>query len=270
MIPESYKLQILLILLLSLPSSNKIVNAQNSEKSNTQHYIGYEPGIIQLREMNLIPKVHSGMINNLTYVFEKANINYQSFIFVFGYSRPKTAIERNEGISDKYDKNNGHLLLQYSYNLSIFNGNNIKYYLGPKLAYSYSLSYYHGWDSHAYWGNYFSLGPNNYLLINLNDNRSWAATLNLSLFGFYNRPDKMRLYKVEDWSFGNIIKITNKKYTAGYWTNAFQIQLSAEYRTVLEKRKFAVKYNFFYSRIKSENSEPLFELIHRIGAIISL
>ena len=94
--------------------------------------------------------------------------------------------------------------------------------------------------------------------------------LNLSLFGFYNRPDKIRLYKVEDWSFSNIIKITNENYTPGYWSNAFQIQLSTEYRFVLNKRILTIKYNFFYSRIKGEKSEPLFELIHRIGAIISL
>lgn len=260
-----------LITAVSLLLFCEIIDAQNSENTITHHYFGYEPGFIQLKEMNLIPKVHKGIIHIVTYSFEKTNKNYQSFKFVFGYNNPKTSIERKAENSNDYDKKNGQIFLNYSYNFNILNKKNIYYYLGSMLSYTYSISYYRGWDSHAYWGNYLSLGPNNVLRIELNNNRSWLTSLNFSLIGFYNRPDHIRLYKVEDWSFNNIIKITNDNYTLGLWDNAFQVQFQTEYRFAIFKSKsFAVDYSFHFSRLKSNESNPLLELIHRIGAKIIL
>ena len=263
-------MRIILIIVCVLPGLIP-VRAQDSVITGTHHYFGYNPGYIQLKEMNLIPKVHNGMINAVTYCFERTGRNYQSFHFLFGYSNPKTSIERESPDFQNYRKNQGQVHFRYSYLFGLANLNNIHYYLGPKLSYTYSLSYYYGWDSHAYWGNYISIGPENLILVDFPDRFSWLTSLDLSLLGLYNRPDAIRLYKQEDWSFFHIIGKTNSNYQAGILTNALQVRFRTECRLACSRKyHVAFHYCFYYSRIKSSNSKTLFELIHSIGISIFL
>lgn len=99
-------MRIVLIIVCVLPGLIP-VRAQDSVVTATHHYFGYNPGYIQLKEMNLIPKVHNGMINAVTYCFERTGRNYQSFHFLFGYSNPKTSIERESPDFQNYRKNLG-------------------------------------------------------------------------------------------------------------------------------------------------------------------
>lgn len=263
------KLRLMTILLFFLLCS--AITAQNTGNTKTHHYFGYQLGGIQLKEKNLIPKVHRGVIHILTYGFEKRQENYKIFQFVFGYSNPKTTIEREAERAEDYDKINGQIYLKYSYNFKVFNRKNINLYIGPKFSYTYSLSYYEGWDSHAYWGNYLSTGPSSVLTVDLKDNKSWLFSLDLSLLGFYNRPDCIRLYKEEDWSFKNVLKTTNENYNLGLFSNAFQLNFKTEYRFPVSKGKyFTFVYTVYFSRIKSKNSKSLLELFYSIGGKIIL
>jgi hypothetical protein len=247
------------------------ISAQDHLASRTHHYLGYEPGHIQLKEANLIPKVFSGLAHSLTYGFETAGGTYRSFQFTFVYDNPSTGIEREFDGPEGYTKINGQFHFSYSHDPVHLSSGNLHYYFGPRLSYTYSLSYLHGWDSHAYWGNYLSLGPSNVLRLSIKDNQMWQTALDLSLVGLYSRPDLFRQYKVQDWSFFHILRITNEGYTAGLWNNAFQLRFSTEYRFAIRgSRLLALGYSSYYSRVTGSEGRPLQELIHRLIARIML
>jgi len=215
--------------------------------------------------------VFRGIAHTLTYGFERATRTYQSFRFAFLYGNPATRIENDFAGPSDYTKINGQFHFSYSYDPVDLSRGSVHYYFGPRLSYTYSLSYLHGWDSHAYWGNYLSLGPSNVVRVDLGDDRAWQTTLDLALIGFYSRPDLIRRYKVKDWSLWHILKLTNERYSAGLWSNAFQLQLATEYRSpILGPRFLALAYSCYYSRITTDEGRPLQELIHRIGARILL
>lgn len=248
-----------------------MLGAQDHGEPRTYHFLGYEPGHIQLKESNLIPKVFSGLAHTLTYGFERAGETLHSFQFAFIHNNPKTDIERDYVGGEDHTKINGQFHFQYSYDPVHLSRRGVHLYLGPRLSYTYSLSYLHGWDSHAYWGNYLSLGSSSVVRVDLRNDRAWQTTLNLSLAGLYARPDLIRRYKTEDWSVSHILKITNRRYSVGLWDNAFQIQISTEYRLPIRGRRFlALGLASYYSRIKREEGRPLREVIHRIVARILL
>lgn len=246
------------------------VDAQDRPASRTYHYFGYEPGYIQLKESNLIPKPFGGMAHSLIYGFERAGDTYRSFQFLFAFSSPETRIERDYEGEEDYTKINGQFHFQYSYDPLHLARNGVHLYLGPRLSYTHSLSYLHGWDSHAYWGNFLSLGSSGVARIDMGEDQTWQTVLNLSLAGFYSRPDLHREYKVEDWSLFHILKITNERYAAGFWDDAFQMGLSTEYRFALRGARVALGYSSYYSRIARDGGRPLQESIHRIIARIVL
>jgi len=71
---------------------------QNAEPAKIRYSLGYEVGLIQTKEENLIPKVHHGVANFLDFRIEKKDDSYRLFQFQLGYDKLKTAIE-NEAIS---------------------------------------------------------------------------------------------------------------------------------------------------------------------------
>jgi hypothetical protein len=255
-----------IIIILILVSCGMPVCSQDTAEPGMLHCIGYQPGYLQIREMNLIPKVHRGMFHCISYGFEIRKRDYQVFRFAIGYANPKTSIERKSPDFNDYDKNQGQIHFNYAHLFSVPGSEKIRYYLGPMVSYTYSISNYYGWDSHAYWGNFFSLGPKFLVRADLVGDRTLQASLDFSLFGFYNRPDAIRLYKVEDWSFARIVRISNQNYKAGIFTNAFQSRFSAEYRFGGSGTcRLALIYGLYYSRIVGADSRQLVELINRVG-----
>jgi hypothetical protein len=235
--------------------------AQNPEPKKIRHSFGYALGAVQIKEMNLIPKVHRGVSNGIYYSFEKMGNKYQSFSFSIGYGKLKTEIEE-EAVSF-----NAGAAFNYSYTFQIIHTVNFKYFSGPLVSFTSSLSEYENWDeAHAYWGNSLSLGPGNHFFINLKNRNYLAAHLNITIIGFYTRPDCMRLYANEYWTFSNIIKIMNRDYRFGLWSHTFQMNFSAEYRIPLfGNTPLAISYSFYYSRIKAEDGNSLSEIIHKMG-----
>jgi hypothetical protein len=256
------------LVFLFLPHATAV--GQETGGAHTLHLLGYEPGHLQLQEENLIPKVFDGIAHAFTYRFERVGETYRLFQFGFTYTNPKTDIEREFGGSEEYGKINGQFHLEYTHDPIHLSKGRADFYLGPRASYTYSLSYLHGWDSHAYWGSYLSLGPNGVARVDLGQGRVWHTTLGLSLAGLYSRPDLTRRYKTEDWSLGHILKITHERYSPGLWTNAFQIQGGTEVRLPVRHRTLAVGYASYFSRIERAGGKPLREMIHRIGMRIGL
>lgn len=229
--------------------------------NNSRHYFGFSIGNIQTKDENLIPKVHSGLINMISYRYERISSSYNLFDFNLGYGLLKTKIEK-EAVSF-----NCQLALSYCYNLSLIRNDFINYYLGPKISFTSSLAEYGVFDeAHAYWGNFLSLCLSNVSFISIDPEKDLVFNLDISIIGLYTRPEYNRLYSNEYWTFSNIIDIMNSNYKFGFLNNAFQFKASAEYRTqIWNSNDLSLALSVYYSRIKDEAGKPLTELIPKIS-----
>jgi hypothetical protein len=223
-------------------------------------------GLNQIREKNLLPLVHKGTLTELSVETEKMKSGLRQFQASFVYSRLKTNLE------EMAKSGNIKLVLNYSYNFQIYNNTNLTYYLGPRTSLCYSYMLYPNWDdSHGYWADYLSFGLNNVLSIKGEHEREWFTSLNIGLLSLYSRPDEIRPYKMDDSSFGGIMKALNSNIAPGTINKALQINFKAEYRfpVFLTKRE-AITYNLDLTRFSSDNAEPLIQVIHRFGLKIML
>lgn len=245
------------------------IMGQEPPPSSTPHKIysiNLQFGINQIKEMNLLPLIHKGTLAELAFETEKIKSSLRKFQFSFVYSRVKTNLEE---ISKS---GNIRLWLNYSYNFAVYQNNNLSYFLGPATSLCYSYMLYPNWDdSHGYWSDYLSFGMNNVLLIKTEHDREWFTSLNIGLLSFFSRPDEVRPYKMDDSSFGGIVKALNSNIDPGFINKALQINLKTEYRfpVFLTKRE-AITYNLDINRFSGENAEPLVQVIHRLGIKIML
>jgi hypothetical protein len=223
-------------------------------------------GINQIREMNLIPLVHRGSLGELTFETERQKVNLNQFQVSVIYSRVKTNLE------ELAKSGNIKLKLNYSYNFRIFQNDKIRYYLGPQASLCYSFMLFPNWDdSHGYWADYLSFGPNNILSVSLNHEREWFTSLNISIFSLFSRPDEVRNYKMDESSFGGIIKALNSNIEPGFINRAFEINLKTEYRfPVFVSKREAVTFNMDLSQISRKDEQPIIQIITRIGIKIML
>lgn len=230
--------------------------AQDS-MSATHHYFGLSSGLTQIKEENLIPKVHSGLHLELSYDYETRDKTYQCIEFYLGYGTMKTEIE-NEAVSYSAGARLG-----YCYDMKIIEEENFQYFMGPGISYSSSLAEYENFDeAHHFWANFLSIGVSNVSLFNIDSHKYFILKLNFSVLGLYTRPDYNRLYANEYWTVSNVIEILNSHYKFGLFTNAFQFRIAAEYRTKLWGDNYlSLGLSVFYSRIKAEDGKPLKELI---------
>lgn len=223
----------------------------------SQHRINYSVGLNQIKEENLIPKVHTGMNHFLSYEYETIDNSYQCIEFFLSYGTMKAEIE-DETVS--YNARAG---LGYCYGIKIICEEKFKYFLGPGLSFSSSMSEYENFDeAHHYWGNFLSLGINNVGLLNIDQDKYFIFKFNFSALGIYTRPDYHRLYANEIWTFSDVIEVLNSHYKFGFINNAFQLKASAEYRTNLWADKYlSLGLSIFFSRIKADDGKPLKELV---------
>jgi hypothetical protein len=220
----------------------------------------------QIKEMNLLPLVHRGTLTEISFETEKIKNTLRQFQFSLTYSRLKTNMEE---ISNSGNIKIG---LGYSFNFLVFKNNNLRYYLGPLALLSYSYMLYPNWDdSHGYWADYLSFGASNILSVSLRHDKEWFTSLNFGLVSFFSRPEETRSYKMDDSSFGGIMKALNSNIETGSMNKALQINLRSEYRfpVFLTKRE-AITYSMDIIRLSQKDEQPVFQIIYSIGIKIML
>jgi hypothetical protein len=250
----------LFVCLLLIMQSPGVTHGQEVSRS-TNHNVSYSLGMIQAKEENLLPKVHSGAIHCIAYSLEMKSDSYQCLELQLGYSTLTTEVRNDAGSP------NEQLLLGYSYNFRMHEKSTLTYYLGPKLAYTSSLTEYQTWDeAHAYWGNCISLAASNVLFVNLSSDSWLVGHLDLSLLGLIARPDQHRLYSSEYWTFSNITKIMNSGYRFGTWGNLFQLRASVEYRTpMFGSSALSLSASLYYSKLRAGEGNSLREVMSKFG-----
>ena len=261
------KTYIQLIIILILTTS--LIKGQDSDSSANHrkiYSVNIQTGLNQIREMNLHPLVHKGFLTELSFETEKIKTSLQQFQFSITYSRVKTSLE------EMSKSGNIKLGLNYSFNFLVFRKNNLRYYLGPQASLCYSFMLFPNWDdSHGYWADYMSFGASNIFSVSLSHESEWFTSLNFSLFSLFSRPEEIRPFKMDDSSFGGILKALNSNIESGLMDRVFQINLRTEYRfPVFVTRQEAITFNMNIIRISGINGQPITQIINMLGLKIML
>ncbi len=235
--------------------------SQEEQSARTTHLFSLEIVNNQVKENILIPKVNRGPGIELSYRFEKDKKNLNELMFAAGYSKLKTNLETDKGtynISFNAD---------YSWGKILLDGEKVKYYLGADVSYNWSVLEYPVWDeSRAYWSSAISAGLYNRIKLIFNDKNTLISSLKMELAGICSRPEDIRLYAQEEWTFSNIILITNSGYTFTTIPDFFLCSLRNEYRIALnEDLCFSLNNSIIYSTISEINGESFQRIIISFG-----
>lgn len=241
-------------------------DTQLSSDHDKTYSVNFKLGLNQIKELNLLPLVHKGRLTELSFETEKVKSSLRHFQISFLYSRIKT------GAEEMPKSGNIKLGFDYSYNFPIFQKNNLRYYLGPQASLCYSYMLYPNWDdSHGYWADYLSFGPENILSVSVKHDREWFTSLNFSLISFFSRPEEIRPYKMDDSSVGGILKAMNSNIETGTVNRALQINFRTEYRfPVFVNKREAITYDMNIIRLSQKNEQPVIQYNWRIGIKIML
>jgi hypothetical protein len=241
-------------------------NAQRSDIIRSDHVIGIQFGVNQIKEENLHSKVNRGTSTELFYAFEKRRQVWNQFQFTIGYSRLKTGLEDlSKTINLKLD-------FDYSLNFSVAGKRNMKYYVGPAARVMYNVSFYPNWDdSHLYWADYYALGVNNILFVQLENENQWVTSLSFPLFSIFSRPDLYREYKIDDTDFAGIVRNLNSDLAPAVVTNLFYVRFRTEYRVpIFNDKQQGFTFSTDYSVVRKDGGNAFSQLCYQVGINIRL
>jgi hypothetical protein len=248
-----------LILALALPGLFLTTAAQDSSPSD--HIIGMQFGVNQIKEENLHPKAHTGTLLVLSYGYEKRAKVWHQFQFSMGYSRLKTELE------DVSKSVNLKLNMAYSWNYPLVKKEHFEYYLGPEASAAYSASFLPNWDdSHLYWADYYSLGIRNSFSVMTSKETEWVTFVSLPLFSVFSRPPLYRLYKIDETDFSGILHNLNSNLAPAHLTNVFYFKLQTEYRfPVWVRKRQAFSFTIEYLHMRHDEGNAFSQLMYQLG-----
>jgi len=215
-------------------------------------------GLNQIKEENLHPKVHAGLLWNFSYARDKLKSKFSSFDINIGYSEVRTQLE------DLNKTVNLNLLLQYGYTFKLFSSEKLRDFLGPQARLNYSLAFYPNWDeSHLYWADYWSAGITNILVYNINPKQNIIARIEMPIVSLSSRPELNRQYKIDETSLTGVINNLHSNLQFGSVERVFYLTAGFEYQIVLSNRiSEAIGYSFQYARVNASNGNPFQNINH--------
>jgi hypothetical protein len=254
------------VILLFLATSGYAQDTTVQDAKASTHSIGVTIGVNQVKEANLLPRVHTGFVTTLSYGCTRSQQNYTDFQFLLGYSR---IIARSEDITKSANVMIG---TSYSYAFKVLEDQSLTYFLGPEVKLSYSAGAYPNWDdSHLYWANYLSAGINNVLIYAFQNETQLVSHVSIPLLSLFSRPDLVRLNKFDDLSFSGLIKSLHSNMTLGFWNMAFYLHIDLEYHfPVFRTKQEAFFYSLEYVRLRGSDGNPYTQLIHQVGIKVLL
>ena len=238
-----------------------VLKAQENTNVNKSNGVQLDFGLIQIKEENLHPKAHHGLLYRLQYEHSRQKINISNFHIGLGFSRLKTKYEELSATA------NAQLQGDYQYLFKIRNTNKLTYHLGPEIKLTYNLSFFPNWDeSHLYWASSLDLGIRNKSSYHINARQSLEMDLGISLFSVFSRPELERQYKIDDISLAAILGSMNSNPEGGTMNKSFILSFQAEYQFhTSESIKQAICYSYGYNRVKSNDGFPFQENLHKLG-----
>ena len=205
-----------------LPFSSLWAQDSVSYKSNS---IQYNIGLNQVKENNLVPVVHRGVLHYLCYENQQQQNNVLDFRVSLLYS---SLVTKHEDDGDSF---NAQINLSCKYLFTAIQTGNFSWFSGPSSSLHYSLSEYSNYDeSHLYWADYLSINISNYLQYRWGHNKYLAWKISFPVCMFLCRPEINRAYKIDDVTFKGIVRNMHSDPEFAFWGKGFSLNSELEYR----------------------------------------
>ncbi|MCH7411323.1 hypothetical protein MM239_18150 [Belliella sp. DSM 111904] len=240
---------------------------QNLLADHKSRQVNFLSGYIQQKELNLMPKVHSGFQYVLEYQVDSEMKYLRRFRARFGVS-PLTTPWETSGFS-------ANLEIQASYFqfIQILNTQNWKVWTGPFGRLTYNTSFYPNWDeSHLYWANQMQTGLASRSVYKLQgQTRSLFWDFNLPVLGLLSRPNIERNYKINDFSFGGIVQVMHYQPQIIGLINNFQVHSRIGFIfPITQKKQAQVGYHLDHMQVFTKYSNQFIQSSHQMFFGINL
>jgi hypothetical protein len=221
----------------------------------------YDIGINQIKELNLIPLVHSGILHRLSYNYLKVNTHISGFSASIIYSKISTDYE------DDKNSFNAQISLTYKYLFEVIKKGKIALFSGAGTELHYSLIDCPNFDeSHLYWADYLGVDFANRLHYQFNKNRKLIFCINIPIVMFLSRPMYERQYKIDDVTAWGIVKNMHYNPEFSSWNKSFVMKSELEYQWGTEKKmKPSIIYSYNYFQLQVRNGNAYKNIQHLLG-----
>lgn len=225
-----------------------------------QNSISVNPGYIQFKDENLHPKVFRGLTIGSLYQHSAIRRNISEYSAGLNISLTNTKYESFPSSANIL------ILGSYRYLFAFVRSENLSYYLGPAADLQYGTSAYFNWDdSHLYFANYLSGGIGNRIRFRMG-NKSFDFNLNIPFISLICRPDPNRQYKIDNVTFGGILKNLSSNPELALLNKNFYVRTGLEMNFLVKGRKtrsagYYLKYHF----MKASDGNPYQNIEHSVS-----
>ena len=248
-----------LILLFLICLAGLLSAQDNKEASARQNNITITTGYIQLKDKNLNPKIHSGVVLGVHYNHSEISKILSEFGAGFKVSLLSTVYESfpsSPGIQ---------LLANYKYLFKIIDREKINLYFGPNSDLQFGTNAFFNWDeSHLYWANYLSAGIGSRILYKAGKSQV-GLSLDIPVFSEISRPVNNRQYKIDDMTLGGILKNLSGNLESAFPDKHFYLKAGVDVNIPTRGRRlYSFGYNFRYHYMKAIEGLPFKSIEHSL------
>jgi hypothetical protein len=235
--------------------------AENNPGIKRQSGIQIDMGFNQNKESNLLPITHQGGLYGLNYFNQRQSINLSQF---------KTGLQVGT-LKSEFESEIGTIAIRlwgkYAYLFHFYSTEKFSVFAGPESELNYNTGLYFNWDeSHLYRANFLSVGAHLSMKYAFTSKKSLTLNVGLPIFSAISRPEPNRMYKIDDLTFGGIIREMHSRIRVGSFIKNFLVDSTVEYRYNITKKIVpAFCYTLRYNRMSDNEGFPFEQIQHLAG-----
>ena len=220
-------------------------------------HLSVEPFLFQAKELLINGTTHNNLGYGFTADWQRVSPdNYQEAGLEFDWVRPKSPLEP-AAVSAYVGLN-----LHYALLFPVIDKKGWIFYCGGNVQGDFHPVYYPLWDdSHMYWTTFSGIGAQCLARKQMNERKVFFAGFSLPILGLISRPPIYRENKMEDTSFGNVVKLNFQDPEAAHPVNFFNPGIKAGFELFIsEKFSLAFFLHFEYLTANTSYSEKYREM----------
>jgi hypothetical protein len=221
-----------------------------------------DAGSNQLKENNLHPKVHSGLMPGIIYNrYRLSAEKISNFSTGLNFTALKTAYENSA------ESMNVNLFFGYRQLFKVYQRSNYFVAAGPDAQLIYNFSFFPNWDeSHLYWANQLTIGTSGAAFIKLSESKNLIFDLKMGLASLASRPLIEREYKIDDLTFEGVVSAFHSNVAFLTVNRSFNFSFRTEYQFNTSTRLSpAVLYEFSVQKLNTPVSHSFINIHHKTG-----
>jgi hypothetical protein len=223
------------------------ISGNDESRPVQRNNLTLQTGFDQFQDHNLHPKVFRGLMLGVAFSHQRTDVRITFLEIGLKTSFINTDYEEfPSALSFRLHGNFGYLFPVYS---------NARFdvFLGSVSDLQFGTNMYFNWDeSHLYYANYLSEGIGGRLIFRKERNH-FEFELDVPLLSLISRPEMDRQYKIDDISFGGIMKNLYSNPELVLPNHHFFVRTGVEYKYQTGKSKerswgYQVRYHFMQSK----------------------